>query len=210
MRRADRLLLVFLSGWMGFGAVWADDESLQVQTWLERTFRAAHTVNYDGTFIYSHNGQIDAMRIVHAATESGDRERLVSLSGPPREVLRDDDMVTCILPDDKSVVVGKARPNQQFPPSFPVRISRLADYYRFELAGVERVAGHEAQKLVIRPRDRFRYGYRLWMETGTGLLLKSELFDGQQHKPIEQFMFTQIRFLDEVPDALFEPTISGT
>lgn len=184
------------------------DEMDTVQAWLEKTFHAAHTLSYDGTFVYSHGDQLDAMRVVHAARADGERERLVSLSGPAREVLRDDSLVTCILPDDRSVVVGKTRGARQFPPRFSVDVHKLADHYDFAMSGTERIAGQAARKLLITPRDRYRYGYRLWLEQDSGLLLKSELLD-EDGRPVEQFMFTDIRFLDDVPDALLKPAISG-
>lgn len=208
MKRVEPALWALLGSMLCLGTALAEEDPAEVQRWLEKTFRAAHTLSYDGTFVYSHNGRLDAMRIVHSSTGGADRERLVALSGPMREVLRDDSVVTCILPDNKSVVVGKTRPTKQFPPIFPVDVRRLSEYYDFQLAAVERVAGRDARKLVIEPRDRYRYGYHLWIETETGLLLKSELLD-ENGQPVEQFMFTEIEFLGEVPQDLLQPSIVG-
>lgn len=208
MTRVEAAFGLILAWLLSTSVALAEQAPPEVQSWLEKTFRAAHALNYDGTFVYSHNGRLDAMRIVHSAGQSGERERLVALSGPMREVLRDDAVVTCILPDDKSVVVGKARPTKQFPPSFPVHVERLSAYYDFRLSGVERVAGREAQKLDIEPRDRYRYGYHLWIDTESGLLLKSELLD-ESGEPVEQFMFTEVRLLGEVAQDLLEPSMAG-
>jgi sigma-E factor negative regulatory protein RseB len=71
----------------------------------------------------------------------------------------------------------------------------------------ERIAGRPAQQLGIQPRDRYRYGYRLWADVDTGLLLKADLM-GDKGTPLEQFMFTHIR-VGSVPAAALEPENPG-
>jgi sigma-E factor negative regulatory protein RseB len=60
----------------------------------------------------------------------------------------------------------------------------------------------------IQPRDAFRYGYRLWIDKESMLLLKSELRD-KSGFPLEQIMFTELRVLETVPDELLQPGVSG-
>ena len=85
-------------------AVYASDKA-SVEIWLQKMHHAAHTVNYVGKFVYQQDKQLSMMKIVHAVGEDGERERLLSLDEIGREVIRDKDHVTCILPDRKSVVV---------------------------------------------------------------------------------------------------------
>jgi len=180
----------------------------QIQQLLGRMQHAAHTVSYDGTFVYSQNSQLTVMRLIHGADEHGERERLVSLDSTGREVIRDKNGVTCILPDSNAVVVEKKRPPVQFPPPFPEKIDHLSKQYYFMLKGEEKVAGQTAIKLVIEPRDALRYGHALWIDKKTGLLLKTYLLN-EQGKPIEQFMFTHIKYLTQVPDSLFKPAVDS-
>ncbi len=191
------------------GGQQTDSASLdQVQAWLRKMANAAHTLKYDGSFVYSFDNRMHAMRIIHSADAHGERERLVSLNGPAREVVRDHNQVTCILSDNRSVLVENTRPSKQFPPTFPIDTDALNAYYRFELGGTERMAGQEAQKIIIRPRDNYRYGYNLWVDKKTGLLLRTDLLN-EAGKPVEQFMFTEIHYLKDVPDKLLEPSVSG-
>lgn len=180
----------------------------KVQVWLRKMSRAAHTLNYEGAFVYSFDNHMHAMRIVHSADTTGERERLVSLNGPAREVIRDHNLVTCILSDDRSVLVENAHPSKQFPPAFPINTETLNTYYSFALAGTERMAGRPAQKIIIRPRDNYRYGYTLWVDKKTGLLLRTNLLNATS-KPVEQFMFTDIKYLKHVPDKWLKPSVSG-
>ena len=197
-------LLVFTAG------VSADHATELAQSWLERMHRAAKTQNYDGTFVYSRDNSMNAMRIIHAVDKGGVRERLVSLDGNGREVIRSSDSVICILPDRETVVVEKGQPKENFPPRFPMRVGRLAAYYEFDVneQNNERVAGQTTAQITITPKDGFRYGYRLWVDRQTGLLLKSRLLDDHS-KPVEQFMFTRIEYLNEVPEKLLQPGVDG-
>ena len=180
----------------------------EVQSWLEKMHRAAHMQNYEGTFVYGQNNQLSSMRIIHSATANGVRERLISMDGTGREVIRNGDTVTCILPDSNSVVVEKSRPATQFPPAFPMKVGQLSQYYSLRLDGKGEVAGQPTQKILIKPKDNLRYGHALWVHDNTGLLLKTYLLN-EKGEPVEQFMFTQIKFVKTIPEILLKPSINS-
>lgn len=183
----------------------ADDGGKQdPHYWLQRMVQATHNLNYEGTFIYEHDGHLQTMRIVHGAGEGGERERLVTLSGPPREVIRNGDTVTCILPDNHSVVVQRSHAVRPFPITLPSRLEQLEHFYTLSLRGEDRIAGLTARHIVIEPRDDYRYGHNLWLDENSGLLLKSELV-GEKGRMVEQLVFTSVKFLDRVPLRMLEP-----
>jgi sigma-E factor negative regulatory protein RseB len=130
------------------------------------------------------------------------------MDGSGREVIRKGNSVTCILPDTQTVVVEKSRPSSQFPPMFPTSIDRLMPNYDFKLVDGSRVAGRKTLKIVITPKDNLRYGHSLWVDKKTGLLLKTHLLNENSRK-LEQFMFTQINFVDEIPASWLMPAVSG-
>lgn len=201
----NKLAMVLLGAGLSLQA-WASD-STSVQPWLEKMHQAAHMLNYEGTFVYGQQDQLSSIRIIHSVSDAGERERLISMDGTGREVLRDGDRVTCIYPDSQSVMVEKSRPKAKYPPTFPVKIGELKDHYRLSLAGKDKVAGEPTQKILIEPRDNLRYGHVLWVHEKTGLLLKTNLLN-ENNKPVEQFMFTQIIFLDDIPEDALEPDIN--
>lgn len=202
----NKLASALFGGMVLLQGAWAS-ETDEVQPWLEKMHAAAHMLNYEGTFVYGQQGQLSSIRIIHSVTETGERERLVAMDGSGREVLRDGDRVTCIYPDSQSVMVEKSRPRAKFPPTFPVKVGALDNFYRLSLAGKDKVAGEPAQKILIRPRDNLRYGHALWVHEKTGLLLKTELLN-EDNRPVEQFMFTQIIFMDEIPEEALEADIN--
>jgi sigma-E factor negative regulatory protein RseB len=169
---------------------------------------AARNLDYDGTFVYRNGSEIESMRIIHRTDSNGERSRLVSLSGPKREVLRDNRRVVCILPDDKSVVVAKSRPISSFSSSLISARKGFSRNYSLSISGGDRVAGRVTEVVNLRPKDPYRYGYRLGVDRETGLLLKSELLD-DNGLAVEQFIFTSISLPPWIPDDLLEPGISG-
>lgn len=205
-RRAGGSLVFFL---LVSAAAAGAEFSDEARGWLEKMSHAAQTLNYDGVFVYLHDGRLEAMRIVHRRDGRGERERLLSLNGTAREVIRDNHSIACILPDSKSVVVDKSRPKKLFSsPLAGQNIPALEGYYTLSLGERNRIAGHAAQIVLVKPKDEYRYGYRLWIGADSGLMLKSDMVDGTGNA-VEQIMFTQINVRSEIPDADLEPAISG-
>lgn len=176
--------------------------------WVERMARSMTRQDYVGTFIYHHDGRIEAMRIVHRRTDEGVRERLISLNGAAREVLRDDEKVTCFFPDSESVMVDRRAGRNPLTEVVPREAERLEPYYDLALGSEGRVAGRDAQRVVLSPRDGFRYGYEFWIDRERGVLLRSDLI-GTDGAAVEQIMFTEIDFPRRIPDDWLKPRVSG-
>jgi len=187
--------------------VWASDDQ-NIEKWLQKMHYAAHMLNYTGRFVYQQDKQLSLMSIAHAVTKDGEREKLVSMDETGREVIRNGDSVTCILPDSKSVMVEKGSGKVQFPPTFPVSVDQLKGQYTFRVDRQDKIAGQQARRIVIQPTDKYRYGHRLWVDEKTGLLLKTQLLD-ENGKLLEQFMFTHIEFMNKVPEDLLKPRPTG-
>src|ERR1700704_774065 len=66
--------------------------------WLERMNQALTTRNYDGTFSHWHGGRVEMLRIIHRVQDGTVSERLASLDGSGRGVLRPGASLTCYLP----------------------------------------------------------------------------------------------------------------
>ena len=164
-------------------------DSGQARDWLERMTAAMSQMSYQGTFVYVRDGAVETMRITHVTDETGVRERLYSISGPRREVIRDRKGVRCVLQDSASVVEDEVIASSYFPELPLSIIDGDNSGYRLQTGGEARIAGHTARRVTISPEDNFRYGYDFWLEEQTGLLLKWVLFDAE-HKPIAKLMFT--------------------
>jgi sigma-E factor negative regulatory protein RseB len=168
--------------------------------WLERMIQAAHALNYDGIFMYVQGQNLEAMHVIHQGGAGTERQRLVSLNGPLREVVVADQHVICVVPAQPTALGGYRR--SPFPITLSPKLDELAANYEFNLLGEDRVAGLNTQVIAIQPRDKLRFGYRLWLEAETGMILRSALFDEAGHL-LEQMMFTSVQFKREIDPALF-------
>jgi len=171
----------------------ADDARLM----LDRMSTAMSQMSYQGTFVYVRGDEVETMRITHVSDRHGVRERLVAISGPQREILRDSNGVRWVLADDSSVFEDQGY-NHAFFPELPVdQHGSTETSYSLKVGDETRIAGQQARNLKVIPHDNYRYGYDLWLEERSGLLLKWELI-GNEGKPIATMMFTDIRFGSEV------------
>jgi sigma-E factor negative regulatory protein RseB len=184
-------------------AGWSQPVAEDAKHWLERMLQSTQTLSYEGTFIYVQGPHIEAMRIVNGGGAEGkQRRRLFSLSGPPREVVVANNSVICLLPKQHATFVGGDYPRSPFPLSIPRELGRLQNHYQFEMLGSDRVAGLEAQVIAIKPRDAWRFGYRLSLDRRNGMVLRSALLDEKGY-PIEQLMFTDLQLRPHIDDADF-------
>jgi len=168
---------------------------------------ATKNLDYEGTFVYNRGDNMDVMQILHKRDANGEREKLLTLTGHAREIIRNNDTVTCIFPDKQEVMVERSR-TQGFTSRIPETIELIAAHYHFSTIGEERVAGRDAWVVKITPKDGFRYGYQLWIDKQNYLLLKSEMQD-DQGKSLETVMFTELQVLDSIEDERFQPSIAG-
>ena len=178
----------------------------EAREWVMRMLQAGQSLNYKGNMIGIRDSKVELMGIVHKIDGNGEQERIYSLNGIPREIIRKSGELICYLPDKNLGLQSKLFQDQRFFPSFSdSELDKLDDYYTFELGEMGRILDRAAQLVKILPKDEFRYGYRLWIDEETGLLLQSACVD-QRDIPLEQYMFTDVQINIEIDDAELEPS----
>ncbi len=189
---SHRFILLLLVFSMPMGLSYAADESMLVKAWLEKMIKAEDSVSYQGTLVYRYRDEMVAMNIVRTRGDNGMLEHLTSLNGTPGEVVRNPHQVTCVLPNTPTpIVYDNLKIKAGAVDALHNRIDEIEQYYQLSLAEVARVAGRMSQKVVIKPRDEYRYGYQLWIDQQSGLLLKLEHLaaDG---KIMEQMIYSNV------------------
>ena len=179
--------------------------------WLERMSHALKNENYQGIFTYIRGSTFDTVRIVHRVKDGAESERLFNLNGEVRELYRHDGSILCYHPlsesdsehsiSDHSVQIGP------FSPVFSERVLATQDYYRLSMHGEDRIAGRAAVKLAISPKSSDRYGYFVWLDKESGLLLQSHLVGRGSVKEI--FQFTNLTIGAEISDLELASVIPG-
>ena len=182
-----RLWLMILLAGISSGVVAGEPD--EARQWLEKMTTAMSQLSYQGTFVYVSGDAIETMRITHVTDETGVRERLYSVNGPLREVIRDTNGVRCVLKDTSSVVEDPIVASSFFPELPLSVIDGGNSSYALKVLGQSRIAGYTTQRVSIWPKDRYRFGYDFWLDTESGLLLKWVLF-GRGQKPIAKLVFT--------------------
>ena len=175
--------------------------------WLKIVAFAAHQTDYSGVFVYQYGNRVETSRITHIVEPDSEYERLESLDGPKREIIRHHGQVWCYI-NHKMVQVGSRQMNSRFPALLPEQISALNANYQVKEAGVERVAGYNTQAILFQPRDNLRYTHKIWAHTDTGLLLKTAVLD-DKNQVVEQYAFTQLQIGGGVDRSWLKPDASG-
>jgi sigma-E factor negative regulatory protein RseB len=121
----------------------------------------------------------------------GEFEKLETLDGPAREVIRTNDQVVCYLPESKTVLIEK-RGKRRFPALLPDRLTGVSENYTVQVGKMDRVAGHDCQVIVLEPRDKLRYGRQFCAEATSGLPLRARTFS-EKNEPLESFAFTELK-----------------
>lgn len=157
---------------------------------LEKMAAASRSINYHGTFVFNHGGQSETSRIAHFVNPAGGvLERLETLDGPAREVVRTNEQVTCYLPGTKTVLIDP-RGSRQFPVRLE-QINDIAQYYRIVMENTDRVAGFECQWVALVPKDNLRYARRFCADVKTGLTLRARTLN-EKNEPVEAFSFSTL------------------
>lgn len=166
---------------------------VDVGEWVDRMARAPGQHSYSGTFVvWAAPGAMSSSRIVHVRDGALQIERVESLSGTPRIVYRRNDEVRTFLPLSR-VVRSDQRDAEGglFPRRPVVSVSTLGQYYVARTWGEERVAGRVADVLGFEPLDQLRFGYRIWADRETSLVVKLQTV-ASDGRVLEQAAFSEL------------------
>jgi sigma-E factor negative regulatory protein RseB len=179
--------------------------------WIQAVRLAALRVNYSGTVVYQAGGEMRSSRITHLFDGVHSHERIQTLDGKPREFIRrrsaSNDEVQCLIPESRRVIVERRSVEESFPGLSSASPEEILERYVLTLGGIERVAGIECQLMTLEPKDSARYGYRLWVDRATGLLLKAQTLN-EKREVIEQIAFSDVRIGERIERSKLRPAWS--
>jgi sigma-E factor negative regulatory protein RseB len=167
-------------------------ESKAIHDWLLRMHESSRKRAYIGTYVVSSGGSMSAAKIWHVCEGNQQIERVETLTGAPRSIFRHNDKIVTFMPEQKVVRTEKRESIATFPDLIQSADSRIADFYSLKPEGVERIAGLEADVVVLLPKDNLRYGYRVWTEQKKGLVVKLQTLDAGG-QVLEQAAFSELQ-----------------
>ncbi|MFT7686205.1 MAG: sigma-E factor negative regulatory protein RseB [Candidatus Azotimanducaceae bacterium] len=200
------ITLVFVSN-ISFAAEEPVPTRAEAIKWLEMMDKALVEQNYTGTFVFARGSHFETIEIVHRFNDGEELERLTSLNGEEREIIRSNGETVCYHIEGENLDLSHAMPMGPFSHSFREKLSVNQALYNISVHGSERIAGHNAMRIAISPLNANRYGYRLWIDSETGLLLKSNLVnDG---RVLEFFQFSQVSIGDDIDESQLVASLEG-
>lgn len=188
---------------VSFAAVADDAHGL-----LERMEHALATRNYQGTFVHEHDGQSETLRIVHRVEGDDYSERVVSLDGSGREVIRRDGELRAYFPDQRVVLVDSGPKGGLLLGDLQALGSAAGQMYRLSEAAPTRISGRQARVLAVEPQDNMRYGYCVWIDEASAMPLKTQLHTSTG-RVIEQVVFTELTLPAHIADAALQPAVAA-
>ena len=160
--------------------------------WLVRVHQAARQSVYTGTFVVSSSAGMASARIWHVCDGTQQLERVESLSGVPKAIFRHNDQVVTFFPQTRIAVAEVRESLGLFSDLLKSSDSSIGDFYQLKTLGNERIAGFDAEIFLLQPKDLLRYGYRVWSEKKTGLIIQLQTLD-LQGRVLEQSAFSELQ-----------------
>lgn len=172
---------LIIGGWLSMPALAVEEEQ-----WLERLVEAERHAHYSGTLVHGRAGNLVTYTVWQQPQGSAVVEHAVRLDGMPAEAQRVNGVLRCVGDEAVMQLMGArlwARSD--------LDLAAIEASYEIREVGESRVAGRTVQVLVLAPRDQHRYGFELYIDRQTGLLLKS-LMLSEKGQPLERVQFTSL------------------
>lgn len=176
---------------------------------LQKAAAAARALSYKGIFVCQTGKHVKSVEITHMHDGQNEFARNVILDGSPREVLNQSGNVVIYNPQNEKVVIEKRRGQNMFPAVLPLNLDSIKQSYTLRAGEIERVAGRQAQVLMLEPKDSLRFSYRFWVDSEYGLLLKSVMYN-HRNEMIESIGFNQVQLMNNNALDWFKPRIDHT
>lgn len=154
----------------------------EAQNWLARMTEAAGEQSFHGAFVYERTGSFTTHEIWRQVDdEEVVTERLVQTDGAYQEWLRRNGKLVCATTNGAVIASQEATQAISQP-------DLLEEWYDLQVLGATRVASRPVTVVSVAPRDAHRYAYEFYLDSDTGLLLKS-LMVNERQALLERFQF---------------------
>ena len=140
-------------------------------TLLNKMHKALHQLSYKGTLVLIQGNNVSSLMVEHSVVNGVQSERVVRMNESGSEVSRE-------VKGFSLSKIPRIRPEME-------------KVYSFDFGRENRVADIPCRIITARPKDRERYLQKYCIDMVSGMLLDYRLV-GKTHKPVEQFMFTNI------------------
>ncbi|KGJ97700.1 MucB/RseB C-terminal domain-containing protein [Thalassotalea sp. ND16A] len=173
--------------------------------WLQRLTHSMRTLNFDTSFVVVRNNRAEPYRWLHGISDEQELELITLLNGPRKEAIRLDDTVSYFESDKSPYSVHSNSIRAPIPAALFGDIEKLQATYNFIGVGKSRILGRPAQLVRLESKDKQRFGYWLWLDIESGLLLKVAVIS-RAGELLEQIQFTHLMITEKSNELLQQLT----
>lgn len=201
--------------WLSVAAsVFAGTDANPAVTLLQQMQQAYRELNFELTLIELRQGQLEPKRLTRGHLDGQALTHLSYLNGQPREYVQRGNEVSFFEPSHDGYTLKPSALPGLFIRFQSMPVEQILVNYDVVAAGRSRVLGRIANVLRLAPREPDYYGYVLWLDQETGLLLKLDTLDKEMGL-VEQVMGVALdispqpsAFLTELREASLPPALS--
>ncbi|TLU59908.1 transcriptional regulator [Thalassotalea litorea] len=159
--------------------------------WLQRLSNSLRQLNFDTSFVVVRNNRAEPYRWLHGIEDGRELELISLLNGPRKEAVRVDNTVSYFESNQQPYSVTTDSISGPIPRAFTSDIEKVHQSYDLVEVGKSRILGRPAQLIRLVSKDKQRFGYWVWLDIESGLLLKAAIINGEGEL-LEQIQFTHL------------------
>lgn len=176
------------------------------ERWFNLMQQALTEYNFNASLVHVQGQRIEMFRWLHGHTSDNEElELLHSLNGPEIHIIRRGQTVSYFHSMSSPYSI---RANTMFgpiPTAFFRNFSEISEAYNAVPMGGARIMDRTTVHVRLIPKDQDRYGYSLWLDRESGMLLRM-LTVNQEGEPLEQVQLTALEITSELNSELEQVT----
>lgn len=174
-------------------------DPLSAASWMQRLVHQVQASSFEIVYVVSSNKR-ETLPYMWRRGKMPDNsiiEQLSLLNGPGFEQVVHQGKVSIFEPGYPPYSLQGQSVQGPIPQAFIYEGIDFTSAYDVLLMGRNRVAGFMAQQIRIISKDKTRFGYHIWLDEQTGMLLKLNMYD-LEGGLLEQIQVTQLTISDSV------------
>lgn len=151
--------------------------------------------NYELLFTHLSTGQAEPVILSHGVDEKGNEiSHWLYLDGEPSGYFTKGKTVVYFTENKPPLILKNSRLPSAFSRITEVNLKHIFKYYDVAIVGVQRIAGRSADVVSLKAKKNDRFGYLLYIDHATGILLQLEVL-GTNDSMIESFSAVNLKVL---------------
>ena len=166
--------------------------------WVQAMNEAQGERSFTGTLSFWNGIDLIAIEYSQLIVEGKPQYKVKPLNGQQRQITRTDEALSITLsPDDELHEVSKKLSGNSLSRLLPPDVAKLSETYDISPLPDDRIADRSATGVSIMPKTPDRYGFKIWIDKSSALLLRMEMCDCDDNQKLRSVVqFTEFTLLE--------------